>query len=277
MIRKECLSTPVLLRSPSPWAGLPCSRFHPLVASRIAGSPGCSVRRPRQPHRRERRLRHAHVPSGSKARGTWDRRSRSRPAVQSIFGGYERAVPRVCAADVRCAGRLRSADSPALPRGTRPPLRTPTVGCVLRSPRSGAGCAPRNAQPLAPVHGTCSRPALIAVPAGRRSAVAAPYGMCGEITYSYRQLQTPGALRRLRKRSFGHGIRAPGPRSRHSVRTPRPATECPFCVHLPPAQNNSDDIDILKRKGRCQVYTKWAKAGISIVVAGEAQGSGEQD
>ena len=48
----------------------PMRRSHPLDASRIAGSAGRSVRRPRQPHRRERRLRHAHVPSGSKGRGT---------------------------------------------------------------------------------------------------------------------------------------------------------------------------------------------------------------
>ena len=48
-----------------------------------------------------------------------------------------------------------------------------------------AGTAMR--QPLAPVNRLCSRPAHIAVPAGRRPAVAAPYGMCGEITYSYRR------------------------------------------------------------------------------------------
>ena len=52
-----------------------------------------------------------------------------------------------------------------------------------------AGTAMR--QPLAPVHGTCSRPAHIAVPAGRRPAVAAPYGKCGEITYSYRRYRRP--------------------------------------------------------------------------------------
>ena len=45
--------------STDPWAGLQCSRSHPLVASRIAGSAGSSVRRPRQSHRRERRLRRA--------------------------------------------------------------------------------------------------------------------------------------------------------------------------------------------------------------------------
>ena len=114
MIRKECLSTPVLLRPPSPWAGLQCSSSHPLVASRIAGSAGRSVRRPRQPHRRERRLGHGHVPGP--------------PCNRS--GGHERAVQRVCAADVRCAGRLRSSDPPALPRGSPPASDANSGSCV---------------------------------------------------------------------------------------------------------------------------------------------------
>ena len=167
-------------------------------------------------------------------------------------GGDGRTARRMCAADVRRAGRLRSADPPASP-GVRAPLRTPTVACVLRSPRSGQRCGLCNlGAPRPAVNRLCAHPA-IAVPAGRRSAVAAPYGKCGEITYSYRRLQTPGALRRLRNRSFGHGIRAPGPRARHSVRTPRPATECMIWPHLPQTQRTSHDIDVKKRRGRWQV------------------------
>ena len=37
------------------------------------------------------------------------------------------------------------------------------------------------------------------------------------------------------------------------------------------------DIDIIKRRGRGQVYTKWAKTEILNVIAGEVQESGEQD
>ena len=51
----------------------------------------------------------------------------------------------------------------------------------------------------------------------------------------------------------------------------------PILCTLAPAQNNSDDIDIIKRRGRGQVYTKWAKTEILNVIAGEVQESGEQD
>ena len=192
MIRKECLFPPGLLRPPSPWAGLPCGRSHPLVASRIAGSAGCSVRRPRQSHRRERRLRHAHVPSGSKGRGTRDL-AFTFPARRAIdHGGDERAARRVCAADVRCAGWLRSADPPALPRGSRPRFgRQQWVVCCARRGLAHVAASATSATSRPAVNRMCSHPA-IAVPTGRRSAVAAPYGKCREITYSYRQLQTPG-------------------------------------------------------------------------------------
>ena len=126
-------------------------------------------------------------------------------------GGHERAVRRVCAADVRCAGWLRSADPPALPRGSRPRFgRQQWVVCCARRGLAHVAASATSAPSRPAVNRTCSHPA-IAVPTGRRSAVAAPYGKCGEITYSYRQLQTPVGLRRLRNRSFGHGIRAPGP------------------------------------------------------------------
>ena len=272
MIRKESLSTPVLLRPPSPWAGLQCGRSHPLDASRAAGSPGCSVRRPRQPHRRERRLRRAHVPSGSEAGGRGLGVHVPGPPCKP-HGGDGRTARRCVR---RTFGTLAGygVRSPRPSPGVRAPLRTPTVGRVVRSPKSDARCAPRNVQLLAPVHGTCSRPAHIAVPPGRRTAVAAPYGKCGEITYSYRQLQTPGGLRRLRNRSIGHGIRAPGPRARHSGWTPRPVTECIIWPHLPQTQRDTHDIEVIKRKGMRQVWPNYAKTGILNVIAGEAQGSG---
>ena len=207
MIRKECLSTPVFLRPPSPWASLPCSRFHPLVASRIAGSAGCSVRRPRQSHRRERRLRRAR-PGRQYGPGSAGLAFPARPAspTEGMDGQRDGCVRRTFGALAGYGVRI-----PRPSPGVRAPLGTPTVGRVLRSPRSDArGGICNLGAPRPAVNRMCSH-AAIAVPAGRRAAVAAPYGMCGEITYSYRQLQTPVGLRRLRKRSFGHGSRAPGP------------------------------------------------------------------
>ena len=56
-------------------------------------------------------------------------------------GGDGRTARRVCAADVRCAGWLRSADPPALPRGSRPRFgRQQWVVC----------CARRRLTPVAP-------------------------------------------------------------------------------------------------------------------------------
>ena len=66
-------------------------------------------------------------------------------------GGHERAVQRVCAADVRCAGWLRSADSPALPRGSRPRFgRQQWVVCCARRRLTPVAVSATSA-PLAPL------------------------------------------------------------------------------------------------------------------------------
>ena len=208
MIRKECLSTPVLLRPPTRgpvshaavltrWLrpGSLGQRAVPSVArdNPAAGNDVSVTPTFRQAVRAGERGTGVHVP------GPPCNRSR----------GHERAVRWVGAADVRCAGYGVRIPRPS--PGVRVPASDANSGSCVALAEVWRTLRPPQCPTSRPCARACSRPALIAVPAGRRSAVAALYGMCGEITYSYRQLQTPGRVRRLRKRSFGHGIRAPVP------------------------------------------------------------------
>ena len=92
-------------------------------------------------------------------------------------GGDERAV----AAGV-CGGRsvrwqVTECGSPGPPPGFAPPLRTPTVGRVLRSPRSDARCSARNAGDLSP---RCEQDVFTS---RHRGPGRSPVGGCGPVWY----------------------------------------------------------------------------------------------
>ena len=127
MIRKECLSTPGLPPSTVPVGQSPMQPFSPagcvpdrwvsgLFRSSPATIPPPGTTSPSRPPRQT-------VWAGERGLGV------PGPPCKP-HGGDGRTARRVCAADVRCAGRLRSADSPALSRGPRPAWDANSGSCV---------------------------------------------------------------------------------------------------------------------------------------------------